>query len=129
MFRRRGTTTELHKAGMKNSGAAIMAGAATNTPFNGLPAWFFITRAIPVLRKRLDSDVLVLHSALRVMALQCERSVADHSPGTLLSAIPIRWLSPLHHFFPIQSDRDRRVPHDDVLRKPLVIFSDSLNVS
>src|SRR5260370_31252288 len=79
-------------------------------------------------RKRLDADVLIMYGALRIVTLKSYRAVADHPSRALPASIPIRRLRPLHHFFAVQSDCDRLVLHDDVLREPLVVLRDSLDI-
>src|SRR5258706_8469547 len=79
-------------------------------------------------RKRLDADVFIMYGALRIVTLKSYRAVADHPSGPLPASIPIRRLRPLHDFFAVQSDCDRLVPHDDVLREPLIILCDSLYI-
>src|SRR5579864_264588 len=79
-------------------------------------------------RKRLDADVFVIYSALRIVTLKSDRAVADYPSGTLPASIPIRRLRPLHDFFAVQSDGDRFVPYDDVHCEPLIILYDSLDI-
>src|SRR3982074_2761334 len=79
-------------------------------------------------RKRLYADVLILHSAVRIVALKPDRAVADYASGALSAPIPIQGLSPLHDFLAVQSNCDRVVLHNDVLREPLVVLDESFNV-
>src|SRR5206468_130363 len=79
-------------------------------------------------RKRLDADVLIIYGALRIVTLESYRAVPDHPSWALPASIPIRRLRPLHDFFAVQSDCDRFVLHDDVLREPLIILCDSLDI-
>src|SRR5437868_12930995 len=82
----------------------------------------------PASRKGLDTDVLIMYGALRIVTLKSYRAAADHPSCAFPASIPIRRLRPLHDFFAVQSDCDRFVLHDDVLREPLIILCDSLDI-
>src|SRR5580704_8834824 len=69
-----------------------------------------------------------MYGALGIVTLKSYRAVVDHPSRALPASIPIRRLRPFHNFFAVQSDCDRFVLDDDVLREPLIVLCDSLDI-
>src|SRR4029453_418587 len=76
----------------------------------------------PLHSERLDANVLVIHSAVRIVTLKGDRSrTGDSAAPAFASAIPIRRLRPSHDLVAVHVDRDGLAVYDDVLREPLVV--------
>src|SRR5581483_12335390 len=67
-------------------------------------------------------DVLVEDGASRVVALEGNGPRPDAAAWKILCAVPVRRLSPVHHFAAVYFHRDRIVFGDDVFGEPLVIL-------
>ncbi len=53
------------------------------------------------LRKQLNTNVLVVDGAVRIVPLKCNRAAADHASRSFAPASPIRRLGPLHDFLAV----------------------------
>jgi hypothetical protein len=72
--------------------------------------------------QRLDPDVLVVHDAVRVVALESDRARADASLREPSDAVPVGRLRPPHDFLIVDAHRNRVTLREDVQREPHIVF-------